>query len=249
MLNLLLAVLTAAAPPVPVAPLAPPAPPPVVSPADRPSEAEALALVRAYAPSALRRESELRMLRESFVPALQANDDTAAMFKAFPALGPALVDVLAANVDIYMSEYDERFLPRAAAIFRNGLSRADTLELTRFYQSSVGQKALRSAVSHVDGAEVAKAGLEGRGIDAGITKRQVLAAGWGAIADLSPAERDVLMAQVSSPSGQHFLTLVPQLVALQTELANNPGPRFKASVQQGMAQTFQRITGLKTPAK
>jgi hypothetical protein len=237
-----------------LAPVAPPpsaaantAPPAIVAESDRPSEAEALAFVQAYAPSALRRESELRILRENFLPTLRKNSDSAAMLKAFPALGRAMVEALAGNIDIYMAEYDARFLPRAAAIVRAGLTRRQALELTTFYRSPVGQRALRAAASHIDGSEVAQAGLEGRPIDAGIARRQMLTAGWGALAELSPEDRASVMAQVGSPTGKSFRAIAPKLAALQMEFANDPGPQFKARSEHAMGDAFKRITGLQLP--
>lgn len=232
------------------------APPPVIAPpavqalseADRPSEAEALAFVHAYSPSAMRRENELRILRRDFLPTMQKQADTAAMLKAFPALGPALIDALAQNIDVYMREYDERFTPRAVAIVRSGLSRADVKTLTAFYASPLGQRVLAAASSHVDGSEVAQAGLEGRAFDPDMAKRQMMAAGWGALADLGADDRAKVMEQAFSPAGQHLVALIPQLTALQAELANEPGPEFKRRSEAAMADAFRRVTGISVPA-
>ena len=176
MLFLVFASLATTAPPASASATAAP---PVVAAAEQASEAEALLFVQAYAPSALRRESELRILRENFLPTLRKNSDGAAMLKAFPALGVAMVEALAGNIDIYMAEYDARFFPRAAAIVRAGLTRAQVEEMTAFYRSPVGRRALRAVANHIAGSEVAQAGLEGRAIDAGIARRQIAAAGWG----------------------------------------------------------------------
>ena len=55
------------------------------------------------------------------------------------------------------------------------------------------------------------------------------------------------MTQMSSPAGRSFRAIAPKLAALQTELANDPGPRFKARSEQAMGDAFKRITGLPLP--
>ena len=98
-----------AAPPPPVPVVV--APPPLVKipapqpskPLVKPSEAEALALARAYSPSHMRHKAELAILEKNFIPGLQKSAETAAMLEAFPELGPALKNAMAGQIGLYIA--------------------------------------------------------------------------------------------------------------------------------------------------
>jgi hypothetical protein len=212
--------------------------------AQRASMAEALAFVRAYSPSELRREAELTTLRRDFVKGLQRDAGIKQMLDAFPGLDQALVDAMASQIDIYIAEYDERFFPPAAAIVREGLTRDDVLKLTAFYASPLGRKALKSVVSNIDVSEVIDRALQGKDIDAGVATRQVMKAGVATYAGLSTSEKATVLALASSPAGIRFRGVIPKLTALQVELTNHPGPKFEAGSNAAMGAAIKRFTGV-----
>lgn len=210
----------------------------------RPSEAEALAFVKAFSPSDLRRGTEIRILQESFVPALRKDPASAMMLEAYPELGPALTAALTAHIDLYVEEYDARFFPRAAEIVRRSLSRDVVRTLTAFYASPLGRRVLTAAAKNVDGDEVAESGIAGRDVDTGVTTRQILKAGVATFVGLSDEERRQVLAVAQSPAGRSYVRMMPEIVALQTELTNNPGPRFTAQSEKAMSDVFRRVTGV-----
>lgn len=224
------------------------APPPVVTPAVaatvKPSEAEALALVRAYSPSELRRKAELLVLEKNFLPGLRKSGDMAQVLDAFPQLGPELQKAMAGQIDIYVAEFDERYFPRAAAVIRDSLSREDVLVLTGFYTSASGQKMLAMATENIDGAEIMEKAAKDEPIDSGVTTRQAMRTGLLTYSKLSAAEQAEISAMGASPAGKNFRAIMPKMVALQTELMNEPGPRFKASSEKAMGEAFKRVTGI-----
>ena len=65
-----------------------------------------------------------------------------------------------------------------------------------------------------------------------------------AFAQLSDGERAKVLQMAQSPAGQHLRAMLPELREIQTELMNNPGPRFQASSKKALAAAFQRVTGL-----
>jgi hypothetical protein len=231
----------AAPPPVPV--MAQPA-----APATQLSEAEALAFVRVYSPSHLRRKAELLILEKNFLPGLRQSADMAAVLDAFPQLGPELQKAMVAQVDIYIAEYDERYFPRAAAIVREALSGDDVRALTAFYGSPTGQKMLSIATENVDGTEIMELAAKDQAVDSAVATRQAMRAGILTYGKLSAAERAEINAIVASPPGRKFSAIMPKLVALQTELMNDPGPRFKASSEKAMADAFKRVTAIDSGA-
>lgn len=209
-----------------------------------PSEAEALAFVHAYSPSDLRRAAELNMLRKDFVPALRKDPGLAAMLSGFPALGPAVVAAMESQIDLYMSEYDARFVPKAREIARHHIPRADLLALTAFYRSPLGRKILRTAADTIDGAEVAEKGLKQEKVDEGVANRQLLKSGWAVLGRLTPDERTQFLAFVNSPAGQTFESVRPRFTALQMELMNSPSPKFVAASEKAMMEAITRVTGI-----
>ena len=212
--------------------------------ATKPSEAEALAFVRAYSPSHLRRRAELSILEKNFLPGLQKSAGMAPVLDAYPQLGPELLKAMAGQLDLYVAEYEERFFPRAAAIVRDNLSSEEIRVLTAFYASPTGQKMLAVATEKVDGTEIMERAAKDEAIDAGVTTRQAMRAGMLTYGKLSEAERAEINAVVASPAGKRFSALMPKMVALQTELMNDPGPRFKASSEKALADAFKRVTGI-----
>lgn len=210
---------------------------------ERPSEAEALAFVQAWSPSDLRRAAELSILRKSFIPGLKQNPDAAKMLEAFPALGPAMIDAMTSQIDVFIAEHDARFFPRAAAIVRSGMSRSDALTLTTFYRSELGRKTLTMSGENADGDEVIERALAKKPIDIGVTQRQVMRAGLRTFVGLTEAERSEIAATFDTPAGRNFRKLMPALQKLQTEIAVDPGPKFKAGTEKAMAAAFERVTG------
>lgn len=218
--------------------------PPAATPEIKPSEAEALAFMRVYSPSHLRRKAELAVLEKSFLPGLRKSAEMAAVLDAFPQLGPELQKAMAGQVDLYVAEYDERYFPRATAIVRNSLSKDDVQALTAFFASPNGQKMLSMATENVDGAEIMERATKDEAIDTGVTTRQAMRAGILTYGKLGEAARAEINAVIYSPAGKRFSAITPKLVALQTELMNDPGPRFKASSEKAMAEAFKRVTGI-----
>jgi hypothetical protein len=210
----------------------------------RPSEAEALAFMRAYSPPDLRRQAELDILQKNFVPGLRKNPDSAALLDAFPALGPALTKAMSDQIDIYMAEYAERFYPRAADLVRSSLTKDEVRELTAFYSSASGRKMLAMAAQNIDASEVVDRAAKREKIDPGVMERQAFRTGIMAYAKLSEGERAQLLAMANSPAGQHLKSVMPGIRAIQTELMNNPGPRFRAASKTALAAAFKRVTGL-----
>ncbi len=216
--------------------------------AARPTEAEAMEFVRAFSPSDLRRKAELAILEKNFLPGLRASAETAAMLDAFPQLGPELKNALVAQLDLYIEEYDARFFPRAAAIVRESLSQDDVKSLTSFYKSPLGQKMLILATDHVDAAELVERVAKEQPIDEGVTTRQAFRAGIRTLGQLNEAERAEILELNGTPAGRHFDAVMPKLSALQTELMNDPGPRFTASSEKAMNEAFKRVTGMEPGA-
>ena len=210
----------------------------------RSSEAEALALVKAYSPSALRRQVELHTLQTSFDGAMRKDSTLAAMLDAFPELSTELLAALSANLDVYLTEYDERFFPAAATIVRDYVTRDDVRELTTFYNSAFGQKLLRIGATNVDAGEVAGKGLKGDVIDAAVVKRQTVRAGFAVLGKLEVAERQRLVSFSQAPLFQRFKRALPKIKALQADLTSNPSPRFTAANERDFNAVMKRVTGL-----
>lgn len=122
------------------------------------------------------------------------------------------------------------------------LSRSDVATLTAFYGSPLGHKMLSSASTNMDGREIIDRALAGKEIDAGVARRQVMRAGLASLAALSFEEHKQVTAMAVSPAGQHFRATMPALVALQVELANNPGPKFVSGSEAAMAAALKRVT-------
>lgn len=209
-------------------------------PSAKPSQAEALAFAKAYSPSDLRRAAELKILERDFLPTMAKDPSVGALLKAFPDLGPALVQAMAGQLDLYIEEYDERFLPRMAAIVQKHLTRDDVASLTTFYASPVGRKFLELNVSNVDGSEVAEAALQGKDMSQEAIDRQVIRAGVASYLEASPEDREQLRAVLLSPAGRRLSAMRPEILALQQELMNSPGPRFKAAAEKAMQAAFER---------
>ena len=209
----------------------------------RPSEAEALAFVQLYSPSDLRRQAELAVLQQNFVPGLRKNPDSAAMLDAFPALGPELTKAMVSQIDIYMKEYDERFYPRATALVRKSLSKDDVRELTAFYSSASGRKMLTVAAENVDASEVVERATKNEKIDEGVALRQTLKSGMMAVAQLEDEDRVKFFELVQSPAGQHLRAMLPELRSIQLEVMNSPGPEFQASTNKAIAAALKRVVG------
>ena len=210
----------------------------------KPSEAEALAFVRAYSPTDLRREVELSILERDFIPGMRKVPETAAMLDAFPNLGPELTKAMASQIDVYMAEFDERFFPRATAIVRKSLSKDDVLELTAFFSTPSGRKFLAIAAQNIDGTEVVERATKNEAVDEGVMQRQAFRSGIMTYAKLSEDERKMVRDMVASPAGQRLQAMAPAFHALQTELMNNPGPRFEAATEKALGEVFERVTGL-----
>jgi len=209
----------------------------------RPTREEALTFLRAYSPSALRREAEIRTLRREFVKGIRRDPGSAQMLDAFPGLGEALTEAMASQIDVYIAEYDERFFPRAAAIVEQAMSRADVARMTAFYASPLGRKALASTASKIDVDEVMQRAVDGKNIDMDVARRQALRAGMATYSSLSEEERNSILAVARSAAGRRFQLVVPKLLALQVELTNSPGPKFEAGSKAAMGAAFKRITG------
>ena len=200
-------------------------------------------MVRAYAPSDLRRTAEIQLLRRDFIKGVRREPATAEMLDAFPDLGDALIAAMETQIDTYISEFDERFFPRATQIVVKSLSRDDVINMTAFYRSTLGRKILASSAAKADGSEIIDRAITGQAIDAGVVKRQALRAGLATYGILLPQERDQVSAMGLSPSGQHFSTVIPALASLQAELISNPGPKFTAGAKAAMGAAFKRIIG------
>lgn len=222
---------------------------PTVAVSARPSPAEALAFVQAFSPSDLRREGEIAVLKKSFIPGLKANPNTAVLLEAFPTLGDEIVSAMIGQIDTYVAEFDERFYPEATDIVRRSLSRDDAATLRQFYESPLGRKSLRLAVQNADGAEIMAKALNGEDIDKATTNRQIVRAGVTALTQLSPDERRQVIALALSPVGRRFNPVRAELAALQTKLANEPGPKFKAQSEKAIADAFQRVVNVNSNAK
>ena len=222
---------------------APPAPLPLSATETRASEAESLAFVKAYSPSDLRRDAELGLLRRDFVKGLRREPSTALMLDTFPKLGDEITAAMASQIDVYVAEYDERFFPRATRIVANSLAQDDVLKLTAFYRSVLGRKVLASSAAKVDGSEIIDRALAGQEVDAGVASRQAMRAGMATYSSLTPAERSQIVVLAQSPAGRRFQALMPQLMALQVELTNKPGPKFEAGAKAAMGEAFKRVTG------
>ncbi len=214
------------------------------TPSVAPSQEEALAFARAYSPSNLRRAAELAVLESNFIPGLRRIPETAALLDAFPDLGPALQKAMADQIDVYMSEYDERFYPRAAAIVRESLSSEDVRALTAFYTSTFGQKMLALASQNVDATEVVELAAQAKPVDQQVAARQAVRTGLMTYAKLDEAERSKFLEFMASPAGRKLKAIAPMLAALQIELMNTPGPRFKAASEKAMAEAFKKTTGI-----
>ena len=225
------------------APPAPPAPLPLSAMEARASEAEALGFVKAFSPSDLRREAEVGLLQREFVLGLRREPSAAEMLDTFPTLGDALTAAMVSQIDVYIEEYDGRFFPRAVDIARQSLSRDDVLKLTAFYRSALGRKVLSSVAARLDGKEFIDRALAGKGVDAGVARRQTLRAGMATYSALAPDEKKQVLDVALSPAGRRFEAMMPQIVALQVELANQPGPKFEAGAKAAMGVAFKRVTG------
>lgn len=247
--------LALSASPLAAATAAPPvAPPPVIQvveapskPVVHPSEAEAIRFVRAFSPSELRREGEIRTVRNEFVKTLRSDPTIADMLDAFPKLGPELTAAMEAQIDLYIAGYDAKFFPRAAEVIRSDLSREDVRVLTAFYESPLGQKVLKSATQSIDASEVAQLGLKGVEVDAGVLNRQALRSGFAVGKDLTPDERKRIMDLGASPVGRRFRAMRPKIVAIQVELMNHPSEEFQQATKKALAEVMQRVTGIDSP--
>ena len=222
---------------------------PAPTSAERPSAAEAAAFVKAYAPSDLRREAELAMLRKDFIPGLRRQPEMADLLDAFPALGPAMVGAMESQIDIYIEEFEDRFVPRATKLVRQSMTRADTLTLTRFYGSPLGRKMVRLMAMNLDGSEVVDRAFKMEAIDEGVAKRQMLRSAFATVGQLSDEERDQIIALARSPEGTRLRPVLPAFRAIQIELMNNPGPRFAAGSDAAMRAAFKRVTGVELPGQ
>ena len=100
------------------------------------------------------------------------------------------------------------------------------------------------AIDNVDGAEVMERAAKGEAIDSGVATRQVMRAGILTYGKLTESERATMRDLILSPAGRNFTAMMPRLTALQTELANNPGPRFKAGADKALSEAFKRVTGI-----
>lgn len=228
-----------AAPPAPVARAAPGA-----ALADRPSEAEAAAFARLYSPSALRREAELRNLHQTFIPTMRQDANMKVMLDAFPALGPAFVGVMEQNLDLYMRDYDARYLPRLAALFRTRLTRTELADLSAFYRSPLGIKIQNLAAGKVDASEITATGLTGANVDGAMMDRQLLQVGWAVFGGLDDTERRAFAAFIGTPPGRSLVAIMPEMKSIAAEIVNSPSPAFEAAIQSGMKAAMMRITGI-----
>jgi len=209
-----------------------------------PSRAEALALVKAFSPSSVRRDAELSILDKDFVNGLRKAPNMPEMLDAFPTLGLELTKAMKSQVDVYIEEYDARFFPQATVIVQESLSRDDVRTLTEFYTSPTGQRAMSLVSQNIDGTEILDRAANGESIDSSTVARQTTRLGLCTYAKLSDAERQQFSKLISSPAGRNLAKILPRLTQLQLELANNPGPKFKAQTQQAMGEAFKRVTGV-----
>ena len=210
----------------------------------RPTEVEALAFMRAYSPTDLRKQAELLILERDFVPGLRKNPKTAAMLDAYPKLGPELVKAMASQIDVYIEEYDARYYRLAAAIVRKSLSRDEVLELTAFFNSAQGKKMLSMAARNVDGTEILERAAKQEKVDSGVMERQAFRSGIMTFANLTDEERARILAMAQSTTGKHLQATLPELHALGSDMTNHPGPRFAAGSKKALAEAFKRVTGL-----
>jgi hypothetical protein len=187
---------------------------------------------------------ELSILERDFIPGMRKVPETAAMLDSFPNLGPELTKAMASQIDIYMAEFDARFHPRATAIVRKHLSKDDVRELTAFFSAPSGRKFLAIAAQNIDGTEVVERATKNEAVDEGVMQRQAFRSGIMTYAKLSDDERKMVRDMVASPAGQRLQAMAPAFHALQTELMNNPGPRFEAATEKALGEVFERVTGL-----
>ena len=229
----------------PAKPVAPPVIQVVEAPAKfavHPSDAEALRFVQTFSPSELRREGELRTVRNDFVKTLRTNPSMAEVLDAFPTLGPELTKAMESRVDAYIAAYDAQFFPRAADIVQQGLSRDDVITLTTFYGSPLGRKLLQAAAQKVDATEIAQLGLKGQEVDSAVLTRQAFRSGVAIAKDMTLDERKQFLAWMQTPAARHLAAVRPKIIAVQVEIMNHPGADFEEGTKKVLDETLQRVT-------
>jgi hypothetical protein len=148
------------------------------------------------------------------------------------------------HMSVYVEEFDARFFPEVAAIFRRSLSPEDVRLLTGFYTSPLGRKMVRTGAAKVDGSEMVAKALTEEGVQKSDIDRQALLAGFAIYGSLTEAERREFMTFAASPVGRRFLALRPQITEVGLKLLNEPGPKFKARTEAAMLDTITRVTGV-----
>lgn len=197
--------------------------------AEAPVRADALALAQAMVPEDLFVKSELRQFDLNFKSTLLAGKSQ----KQADGNYPGLTDAVVAAVRPLVAKSSARSLPilheKIARLAQDRLSPAETAELTTFYRSPTGRKALRFMSQSTDGGTAYRSATpEARSA----YRRQ---AAEKAAREFSPADQVVLNQFMRRPVFAKLARMQPQVRQMQAEFHNRQDPVFKARMADTVA--------------
>lgn len=199
--------------------------------AEAPVRADALALAEAMVPKDLFVKSELRQFDLNFKSTILAGKTEKQADRNYPGLTNAVV----AAVRPLVAKSSARSLPilheKIARLAQERLSSAETAELTAFYRSPTGRKALRFMAQSTDGGAAYKSAAENPAARSAY-KRQ---AAEKAARELSPADQMVLTEFMKRPVFAKLARMQPQVRQMQAEFHNRQDPVFKARMAETVA--------------
>lgn len=214
------------------------APPPQGETAARVADARTLEAARRLAklvnPEQAQVDATLRMVDNSFIPAMSADEDVKAMEAEYPGLLRRIAD----DLKPVFIRHTRRILPahieRYAEVYAANFSAEELDELYELYASPAGQRLVASMLENVSADSLLQEVVKDP--DAPTSLAAVKAdhdrARRAALKQVSDADKDAFAALIAKPYLSRMMALGPKLRKLEQELINEPDPALDAEIEQ-----------------
>lgn len=129
-------------------------------------------------------------------------------------------------------------------ILIKGLTRDEAQELGTFYGSPLGVRLMSAALANYNPQKTVADVIEGGSIGKKAISDDMMAAGMGAMADLSKEDRSKVIAFAMTPAALKYRTLLPELAAARAVVENAPpSPELEAEMAEVLYPIFNKYVG------
>lgn len=176
----------------------------------------------------------VRVFETGFHGAIEQGAGGSEVFAEFPGLAEAIVERCRPLVAKYTRDSVPAVQDKSARFFMSRFSPAEIDQLLLFYRSPVGTKVIAGMFAGVDGADVA-ADIVDR--ESGEVKSADISKLVGsALMRIAPSftqdDKAALIAFGTSPVGRKMNSLTPEIMAFNTQIANEPDPELDAALDK-----------------